>query len=297
MRRRRIFWDEILDLVHCHWALGVTMKEGSSTLSSSSRSWCQSCQQKSDGVALSSLASQKELLVERWWATSGRPSAAPWGSWSRARHRPPPAAAGRGTASPFPPVQQCNALEEDKGLGEKKRKEKNEKRPGRLFAVLASGGAARQTCSACQGSKPQCSPERKLIWLHCWGGSLLKRNLSPPLFVFHMWSWDIVKVHLQGMDDLLLTLSHLIDFLQPRRVWSVVRLGWWWRRCWGRRRSSSTTNLLLLLTACGDKTHLRSGELSLSYWRTHSGPPWGQRKFSKSLNSKIQSSEIDYAWS
>ena len=34
--------------------------------------------------------------------------------------------------------------------------------PGRLFAAQAFAGAAPQTCSACQGSRPPCSPDPKL---------------------------------------------------------------------------------------------------------------------------------------
>ena len=41
--------------------------------------------------------------------------------------------------------------------------------PGRLFAVPAFSRVARQTCWACQGSRPLCSPGAKQMWRRCGG--------------------------------------------------------------------------------------------------------------------------------
>ena len=103
----------------------------------------------------------------RPWASSGRLWVAPWESWSRGRRPPPREAAARGTASPFPPAHEEDEDEEtDKDLDENKDENDAKKEnvgeggwPGRLFAVQAFSRAARQTCLACQGSRPLCSPK------------------------------------------------------------------------------------------------------------------------------------------
>ena len=87
------------------------------------------------------------------------------------------------------------------------------------------------------------------------------------------------------MDDLLLALSHLVNFLQPRRVWWDGNDGGEGDEGEGGEgnegdggeeghEAHTYDQHRYLKQVVSDKIHLMSGERSLSYWRTRSGPPW-----------------------